>query len=108
MELVIFPNDSDDSMGLGVGVSKDEIESTKTLIPQASGKRILPIIVGCVDYQYATSTHHHQTQFIYELQRIDRTLPPKIYPIVSIEVNRPVAAGDVTLIKYPFGGLFAN
>ena len=47
-------------------------------------------------------------QFVYEVQRIDCTQPPKIYPFISIEVNRPVAAPDVMLIKYPFGGFFAN
>ncbi|HVS89021.1 MAG TPA: hypothetical protein VHF01_12480 [Candidatus Acidoferrum sp.] len=115
MALTIFPGDTDVSMNYGVGVGKDELDSAKTLIPHGGGfpkvgggKRILPIIVGCVDYQYATSTHHHQTRFIYQVQRIDRSLPPNIYPIISIEVPKTVAPADVVLQKYGFGGFLAN
>jgi hypothetical protein len=115
MALTIFPGDTDVSMSYGVGVGKDEIDSAKTLIPQGSespkvggGKRILPIVVGCVDYQYATSTHHHQTRFIYQVQRVDRSLPPGVYPVISIEVPKTVAPDDVVLQKYAFGGFLAN
>ena len=109
MTLTIFPGDTDSSMVYGVGVGKEELESAKNAAPKApGGKRILPIIVGCADYQYGTSERHHQTRFIYEVQRLDRKVPPNIYPIYSIEVPKSVAPNDVVLIKYGFGGFTAD
>lgn len=114
-ETVIFPNDTEESWTYGKGLSKPDLDSATTIIPQgkgfprvSGGKRIVPIIVGCVDYQYGTSTRHHQTQFIYEVQRFDRVANSKrLYPIYSIEVPRPIPALDVVLTKYAFSGFYA-
>jgi hypothetical protein len=103
--IAIFPDSSDDSLLLGSGFSKGEIESTPTTNPHFSVKHIFPIIVGCVDYQYGVSTHHHQTRFIYEVQRFDPATRPHIF---SIEVGTDVPAPSVALVPYSFGGFLAN
>jgi hypothetical protein len=63
------------------------------------GKRISPVIVGCVDYEFGTALRHHQTKFIYEVRQ----------PIHSvIDVNQPVLADQVELDEYGFGGFVAD
>jgi len=103
--MVVFPGGIDDSQLVGLGISKAEMESTKTINPHFRVKHILPIIVGCVDYRYATSSRHHQTRFIYHVQRFDPATPPNIF---SIEVGREVPSSSVILIRYAFGGFVAN
>jgi len=104
-QIAIFPNSTDNSLLLGSGFSKAEIEAAPTVMPKLSGKHILPIVVGCVDYQYGVSRHHHQTRFIYEVQRFDPATPPHIF---SIEVGKDVPMPNVALVPYPFGGFLAN
>jgi hypothetical protein len=108
-EQVIFPNDTDGSIGHGTVVSKGEVDKAKKSVFGKSGAEelIAPFIVGCVDYQFATATQHHQTGFIYMLQHHDRTLPPNIYPIRAIRVGHSIAAADVDIEKWSFGGFYA-
>jgi hypothetical protein len=68
---------------------------------------IVPFIVGCVDYKYATAVRHHQTGFIYELQHHDHTLPHNIYPIRAIRVGHPISAAEVEISNWIFGGTYA-
>jgi hypothetical protein len=102
-ELSIFPETEDSSQTLGLGVPKSEIESRKSLTT-LPGKHILPIVVGCVDYQFGNSLHHHQTRFIYEIQSVDPDRPPHIF---SLMVGGSYPAERVAIIKYPFGGFQA-
>jgi hypothetical protein len=103
--IAIFPGSGDDSLLLGQGFSKSEIDATPTVNPNFQIKHLLPIIVGCVDYQYGASTHHHQTRFIYEVQRLDPAVSPNIF---TIEVGKDVPAPNVALVPYAFGGFLAN
>jgi hypothetical protein len=116
MEVVIFPNDSDSSVGYGLGLSKAEVDAAKDLgmrvkgAPRPAGSKLLvPIVYGCVDYVYDTSDRHHQTQFILELQQTNRTstIPNRI-SMIAIRVGQPVDASNVVISKYPFGGFYAN
>jgi len=104
-QIAIFPNSIDNSLLLGAGFSKAEIEAAPAVNPNFARKHILPIVVGCVDYQYGVSTHHHQTRFIYEVQRFDATTPPNVF---SIEVGKDIPAPNVALVPYAFGGFLAN
>lgn len=104
-EIAVFPNGEDSSLLLGSGFSKKELEDAPNANPNFKEKHILPIIVGCVDYQYGASTHHHQTRFIYGLQRFDPATPPNVF---TIEVGKDVPSPNVGLIRYAFGGFLAN
>jgi hypothetical protein len=102
-EMVVFPNDNV-SLVLGLQIDKSEIESTPTANLHYNVKHILPIVVGCVDYQYGTSKRHHQTRFIYRVQPIDHTDPH----LGTFEVGRGVPAANVHLSAYTSGGFFAD
>jgi hypothetical protein len=109
MAVTIFPGDTDNSTGHGVGIDKAEIDAAPNAAPRAPGpKRLYPIIVGCVDYQYGTSEKHHQTRFILDIQRVDRTVPKGIYPVTTIKNGQSVSTADVYVSKYAFGGFWAN
>lgn len=109
MALVIFPNSTDESLWHGFDISKSEIEAKKKPVTLKSGNAalIFPAFVGCVDYQYATGTQHHQTRFMYLLQWHDRTIPPGYVNVVAIKVGRSVDTRDVILQKWAFGGFDA-
>jgi len=112
--VVIFPNDSDASWGYGLGLTKADVDAAKDGRIGVKGanltgpKLLVPIVYGCVDYVYETSNRHHQTQFIFELQRVNRTstVPTRI-PMIAIRANQSVKESDVVIEKYPFGGFYA-
>jgi len=108
LAMVIFPNDTNESQTIGLVISKSDIDARKSLTPEGpGGKRILPVIVGCIDYEFGTSTRHHQTGFIYEVERRIQ-VPPNVYPLVMIDITEQVSASDVVLTNYGFGGFVAN
>jgi len=101
-QISIFPDSADNSLLLGQGFSRDEINSAPTANSHFTVKHLVPIMVGCVDYQYGTAVRHHQTRFIFEIFRSGAA------PNTSIEVGKDVSASDVRLTPYPFGGFLAN
>lgn len=114
LSMVIFPDDTDESHTIGMFISKADIDARKSQVHEGpgfakvpGGKRIVPYVVGCVDYEFGTSTRHHQTGFIYIVQRRIQ-VPPNIYPFVMIDITQQVAPSDVALMKYGFGGFAAN
>jgi hypothetical protein len=114
LAMVIFPGDINESHTIGMAISKSEIDARKNQVPEGpgftkvpGGKRIIPYIVGCVDYEFGTSTHHHQTRFIYEVERRIQ-VAPNVYPFVMIDVTEQVPASNVALTEYGFGGFVAN
>jgi hypothetical protein len=104
-QITVFPDSTDDSRQTGISFSKSEIDAAPSANPNYAEKRLLPIVIGCVDYQYGTSTHHHQTGFIYEVQRLDPITPPHVF---TIQLNREIPATNVILTPYAFGGFAAN
>jgi hypothetical protein len=108
-DLVIFPSDIEQSWFYGLNLTQSEMDSTKLTVK--IGDRdiglLAPFIVGCVDYQYPTSTRHHQTQFIYRLERVNHAAKPGAIPTIAIRIGEPVSAPDVVIIKFPFGGFNA-
>jgi hypothetical protein len=109
MALVIFPNDTNQELGHGFTIPRAEIEKRKKPVKLKSedAALIFPVLVGCVDYQYATATQHHQTRFVYLLEWIDRTIPPGFVNEVAIKVGTPVVNSDVVFQKWSFGGFYA-
>jgi hypothetical protein len=99
---VIFPNDTDEGTSNSRGFDKTEIKfmASKT-------KSILPVLIGCIDYQYATSTRRHQTRFVYQIQRSGPT-PEDPTPHQHMLHVGPDAQSDAVLIKFPFGGFYAD
>jgi hypothetical protein len=51
-------------MGNGGAVVKDSMNFFPEL---TGGPYIVPVLVGCVDYQFQSSTRHHRTLFVYEM-----------------------------------------
>jgi hypothetical protein len=48
------------------GASALVFEESKVHFSDAPGEYILPVLIGCVDYQFQSSGRHHQTRFVYE------------------------------------------
>jgi hypothetical protein len=67
---------------------------------------IVPIIVGCVDYQFEFARGHHQTGFIYQLWRISPAdhfaNGLRIYPGDNLPTSR------LRFESYAFGGSYAD
>jgi len=110
LPIVLFPGETDNNQILGGAISKADVQS-KYLRNESHPEmrdRLLPIVFGCVDYQYGASERHHQTGFIYEIQWLDRTVPNGTYPIRAIRANKSVPAPDVVIQKYGFDGFYAQ
>jgi len=58
------------------------------------------ILVGCADYNWDTSSRHHQTGFVLDVLMKDRRL--------VLKSMTPVAPNSILLMQHPFGGFFAN
>jgi len=91
-------------------VGRKEIEANIIPPPPGTfkpptGKRISPVLFGCVDYRISSLPEHHQTGFIYNVNRIDPKTSSVPYLIV---VDQSLPASSVTLEKYMFGGDYVN
>lgn len=94
---VIFPKDSDASESGTLSVSKPDIgKSTR-----ADGA-IIPYVIGCVDYRFATALRGHRTPFIYMLGVQELKSPFR-----WIQPGEHLNARDVVVSKWPFGGFDA-
>ncbi|OFW13154.1 MAG: hypothetical protein A3H27_07210 [Acidobacteria bacterium RIFCSPLOWO2_02_FULL_59_13] len=63
----IFPNDAGDLLGASPIMFPKEVEEAVLDGGATLGKSIFPMIIGCIDYQFATSSVRHQTRFIYDV-----------------------------------------
>ena len=68
------------------------------------GKYIETVVAGCVDYLYGTATRHHQTGFIFTINRFEPTRPNDV---IAIKVGEQLPPNRIALIKYAFGGFYA-
>jgi hypothetical protein len=57
------------------------------------GDYILPVLIGCVDYQFQSSGKHHQTRFVYETFHAQ---PPRLRFFL---VGKDVGPDDLLLIR---------
>jgi len=102
----LFPGD-DTWQGMGLELTKEEIESSSATnpYPESRGKFILPMIYGCVNYQFPFSKEIHQTRFIFSIshpQPKDGSIPP------SIRIGENVPISDMTINTFIFGGTSAD
>jgi len=63
--------------------------------------RILPIVLGCVDYQSGAMPIKHQTGFIFEVHQVS-TVDPNGFPTL-IHDGIDVPNDKVWVIQLPFG-----
>lgn len=91
------------SAGYGVNIKREEIE--KGLLASFDKRRISLFIVGCVDYTFPSDPeHHHQTGFIFDLERLAGGIPG---PIIPEEGTIPAA--NLRLFDSPLGlGRYAD
>jgi hypothetical protein len=57
-------------------------------------------LVGCVDYTYESSNHHHQTVFAYDLNMKSGGLP--------LKSKTPIPPSDLVLSPHPVSGHYPN
>jgi hypothetical protein len=61
----IFPEDPyRDGGGISNVITQDSINFSTDL---PGGPYVLPVLIGCVDYQFQSSIRHHQTRFVCEV-----------------------------------------
>jgi hypothetical protein len=94
----IFPNDAQVEVWGPMGFDTKQIRENLNLHLK-NGKPIRPLLIGCVDYDYPSSTAQHQTGFIYEAH-IGKTNQ-------VIQTLVPVPIDQLTFRPYGFGGKYA-
>jgi hypothetical protein len=100
----LFPGDQT-TREAGMSMSPGDIKNAE--YPSTKGRSfIVPIIVGCVDYQFEFASGHHQTGFIYQLWRLNPAdhfvHGNAIYPGDNLPVSR------MRFEPYAFGGSYAD
>jgi hypothetical protein len=65
-------------------------------------KRVIPFIIGCIDYQSVFDTSHHQTPFIFDLGTLSQ---PNSMVLEPIDIAQsPISIDRLRLRKFTFGG----
>ena len=102
--LALFPNESNQGTMSG-GIYRRQMEAVaKTFPPELGYAPVMPVVVGCVDYQFGASREHHQTMFLYTVDR-QTSGPPGPFDVAHMH-ETPLAA--MRLQKWFFGGNDAN
>ena len=68
-------------------------------IPFKNGKPIWLLVVGCVDYDYSSSSSSHQTGFIYQVYGKN--------PLHGIQTRMTFSVDQLSFEPYTFGGKYA-
>jgi hypothetical protein len=88
---VIFPDEPyENNMGNAGLITPDAMNHFSDLPGETY---ILPVLIGCVDYQFQSSSKHHQTRFVYELFHAEE---PRTRFFL---VGKGVKARDLLLIR---------
>jgi hypothetical protein len=104
----IFPNDTV-MQDVTFNMNRQAVESVR--FKYVDGDRVVSTdflsiyIIGCVDYQFSDQSTHHQTGFIYEIKRLNPTIPG--IPL-GMSIGQDVPANELVLNKLRFGGDYAN
>lgn len=111
LSLTLFPNDTK-QLNVGINISREEMEKNVVAPPPGaqnppvpSGKRINPVLFGCVDYRFASLPKHHQTGFIYTIARTEPSSPNIPFLII---IGQDLPSDRVRLEDWMFGGDEAN
>ena len=83
----------DETPTIYVGAATYIYERNKNRSADVSGEYILPVLIGCVDYQFQSSEIHHQTRFVCETFHANE---PRTR---FFTVGSDVSANDMTLIR---------
>jgi hypothetical protein len=103
--ITIFPGKPENTtMGLE---TMDRTSINLALSERASvDKFIIPVIGGCVVYEYGTGDIVHETGFIYKISRVDAANPTARFQIdPSVKV---ISMGDIEMESDATGGNFAD
>jgi|HubBroStandDraft_1064217.scaffolds.fasta_scaffold11268_3 hypothetical protein len=85
-----FPNETP---VLYQGAQANIFEVNKSHFSDMPGEYILPVLIGCVDYQFQSSEKHHQTRFVYE------AFHAKGSTLRFFLVGKDILADDLQLIR---------
>ncbi len=90
------------TQAVGLDIPAKEIDSHwGKMPPGAAVPDLIPLaLVGCVDYTYQSSGHHHQTAFAFDLAMKDGGIPSKS--------NAPISPTDLILRAHPVSGHYPN
>ncbi len=99
--ITVFP-DSPETIDFTFGITKQEMEAHRI----ENTNMVALVLVGCVDYLSSNHPSHHQTGFIYEIKFSDLKKDPA-HPF-TMRIGQEVPTDKLLLIKYFFGGDYAN
>jgi hypothetical protein len=94
----IFPDDIQVEFDIR-GVDAKQIEERPEFLTLKNGKPIALLLVGCVDYEYASSPKPHQTGFVYEISGKN--------PTHGIQTLMTFSVDQLNFQPYAFGGKYA-
>jgi hypothetical protein len=89
----------------GMSMAQADIANAEFRPPNTKERPfIVPVIVGCVDYQFEFKSGHHQTRFLYELYRFEgkNRAWGRIYPGQNLPVSKLIFE------PFAFGGSYAD
>jgi hypothetical protein len=105
--VTIFPNKTEE-MYSSFGLNRQEMEAYR--IAGKDGEvtvyGTVPVLVGCIDYAFGDKPFRGQTGFIYEAHIFDPARDPA-HPLF-IRIGNDVPMNKLALVKYFFGGDYAN
>jgi hypothetical protein len=93
----VFPGDSTE-IPLNVFLGPSDIGSTSIDGGRGLGKSIFPMLIGCVEYHYATSEKPHFTGFVYVLSHTDDPAVPTAAQ-VFFSIGKNVPKADIMFTK---------
>jgi hypothetical protein len=99
----LFP-DQTTTRNTGMSISQSDLMKASVTITKGDPRRaFMPIVVGCVDYQFTFEGGHHQTGFAYDLVRLDPNYTGAPFIVYAEQVLAP---DRLQLDPFPFGDLF--
>jgi hypothetical protein len=80
-----------------IPMSKESIDSALRSLPPnlATMNSVLPVVYGCVNYDFPFSKGIHQTQFIFTMDLV---------PVIKGTIEPP----NLKIVKFPFGGSWGD
>jgi hypothetical protein len=94
----IFPKDSQVEFDM-TGFGTKQIKEMVLDLTLKNGKPVVPLLVGCVDYDYPSASVPHQTGFIYEVYGKN--------PVHGIQTSMTFRVDQLEFRPYTFGGKYA-
>ena len=100
---VLFPAAPPMTQDINLSISKEVVAKTSV---KGSPQFLVPIVIGCIDYKFVFEDTHHQTGFIYTVQRSNRVRPeqpPNRAPTAIFPDEGDVPLADLQLMRFPLG-----